>query len=137
MTLIDLQKVFDTIEHEMFLKIIKCMGFSDSGIGWYKSYLEDRYFMVNVAASTSEKANLNCGVPQGSMLGPLIFLLYVNDMAQAVNCDLYLYADDSRLVYTGRDMHTIEDTLNKNFNSLCDWFIENKLSIHLVKIRQS
>ena len=56
--------------------------------------------------------------------------MYVNDMAQAVKCDLYLYADDSCLLYTDRDMHEIEDTLNKNFNSLCDWFVESKLSIH-------
>ena len=81
--------------------------------------------MVNVAGSTSEKASLNGGVPQGSILGPLIFLMYVNDMAQAVKCHLYLYADDFCLVYTGRDMHAIEDTLNKNFNSLCEWFVEN------------
>ena len=56
--------------------------------------------------------------------------MHVHDMAQAIKCDIYLYADDSCLVYTGRDMHAIEDILNKNFNSLCDWFVENKLRIH-------
>ena len=72
---------------------------------------------------TSEKASLNCGVPHGSILGPLSFT-YIK------KCDLYLYADDSCLLYTGRDMHAIEeDTLNKNFTSLCDWFVENKLNI--------
>ena len=85
--------------------------------------------MVNVAGSTSEKASLNCGDPQGSILGPLIFLMYVNDMTQVVKCDLYLYVDDSCLVYTGREMHAMEDTLNTNVNSLC-WFVENKLNIH-------
>ena len=98
MILFDLQKAFNTIGHEMFLKKIKDMGFSESAIGWYRSYLEDRYFVVNVACSTSEKASLNCGVPQGSILGPLIFLMYVNDMAQAVKCHLYLYADDSCII---------------------------------------
>ena len=88
------------------------MGFSESLIGWYKSYLEERYFVVNVAGSTSDKASLNCEVPQGSILGPLIFLMYINDMAQAVKCDSYLYTDDSCLVYTGRDMNAIEDTLH-------------------------
>ena len=96
MILIDLQKAFDTIDHNIFLKKIKCMGFSESAIGWYKSYLEDRYIVINVAGSTSEKTSLNCRVPQGSILGPLIFLMYVTDMAQVVKCDLYLYADDSR-----------------------------------------
>ena len=130
MVLIDLQKAFDTIDHHIFLKKIKCLGFSDSTIAWYRSYLENRYFTVNIDNSYSEQAHLSCGVPQGSILGPLIFLLYVNDMAQAVDCDLYLYADDSCLLYTGNDVKVIENNLNKNFNSLCDWFVENKLSIH-------
>ena len=64
MILIDLRKALDS-NHEMFLKKIKCMGFSESAIGWYKSYLEDRYFVVNVVGSTSEKASLNCAVPLG------------------------------------------------------------------------
>ena len=130
MILIDLQKAFDTIDHEIFLKKLNCLGFSDCTIAWFRSYLEDRYFVVNVDNSFSEKARLVCGVPQGSILGPLIFLIYANDMAQAVKCDLYLYADDSCLVYTGKDIKVIEKTLNENFNSLCNWFVENKLSIH-------
>ena len=69
-------------------------------------------------------------MPQGSILGPLIFLMYVNDMAQAVDCDHLLYADDSCLVFTGEDIAAIEENLNRNFNSLCDWFVENKLSLH-------
>ena len=74
--------------------------------------------------------DLSCGVPQGSILGPLLFLLYVNDMPQAVSCDLLLYADDSCLVFEGKDIDTIESRLNKDFNTLCDWFVDNKLSIH-------
>ena len=89
-----------------------------------------KILVVNIENSFSEDASLDCGVSQGSILGPLIFLLYVNDMAQAVDCDLYLYADDSCLVYTGKSAQEIEDALNKNFNSLCNWFVENKLSIH-------
>ena len=130
MILIDLQKAFDTIDHEIFLKKIKYIGFSDTTVNWYKSYLEDRCFVINIEGCFSEEASLNCGVPQGSILGPLIFLIYVNDMSQAVDCDLYLYADDSCLVYSGKDVCTIEDVLNKNFNTLCDWFVTNRLSIH-------
>ena len=130
MILIDLQKAFDTIDHNIFLKKLKYLGFSESAIAWYRSYLSDRYFSVHIDGFCSEEAKLECGVPQGSILGPLIFLLYVNDMSQAVDCKLYLYADDSCLVYTDKDINVIENILNKNFNSLCDWFVENKLSIH-------
>ena len=63
----------------------------------------------------SSTAKIECGVPQGSILGPLLFLLYVNDMKQAVDCDLFLYADDSCLVYQHKDVSKTEQNLNKNF----------------------
>ena len=64
-------------------------------------------------------------MPQGSILGPLLFLLYVNDLKQAVDCDLFLYADDSCLVYQHKDMKEIERNLNKNSSNVCDWFVDN------------
>ena len=63
-------------------------------------------------------------------MGPLLFLLYVNDMPQAVNSELLLYADGTCHIYMGKDTKTIEEQLNRDFNSLCEWFIDNKLSIH-------
>ena len=130
MILIDLQKAFDTIDHQILLKKLNCIGFSSSSIKWFESYLEKRTFSVQVEDSLSSPGILGCGVPQGSILGPLLFLLYVNDMSQAVTCDLLLYADDSCLVFQGKDINEIETKLNQDFNSLCDWFVDNKLSIH-------
>ena len=75
--------------------------------------------------------NITCGVPQGSVLGLFLFLLYVNDMPQTVKCDLFLYADDTCLTFQHENVKEIEDQLNLNFSSLCNWFIENKASIHL------
>ena len=106
------------------------LDFSEATISWYKSYLTNRTFLVNIENELSSPGDLSYGVPQGSILGPLIFLLYVNDMSNSVDCDLFLYADDSCLVFTGPDVKTIETNLNRNLNSLCDWFVENKLSIH-------
>ena len=130
MILIDLQKAFDTIDHEIFLDKMKHLGFGDSVIFWLRSYLTNRTFFVNIGKETSSPGELSCGVLQGSILGPLIFLLYVNDMPLAVDCDLLLYADDSCLVFRDNNINEIEKQLNKNFNSLCDWFVDNKLSIH-------
>ena len=129
MILIDLQKAFDTIDHEIFLDKMACLGFSNSTISWFKSYLQDRSFTVNIGKEYSNHGNLSCGVHQGSILGPLIFLLYVNDMARAVDCDLILYADDSCLIFKDKSIEQIEINLNRNFNTLCDWFLENRLSI--------
>merc|ERR1712034_115796 len=130
MILIDLQKAFDTIDHKVLLAKLVYLGFSESVISWFKSYLSNRSFIVNVENDYSEPGDLNCGVPQGSILGPLLFLLYVNDMPQAIECDLLLYADDSVLLFTHKDVDVINDQLNRDFNSLCDWFVDNKLSIH-------
>ena len=78
-----------------------------------------------------DAGNITCGVPQGSVLDLFLFLLYVNDMPQTVKCDLFLYADDTCLTFQHENVKEIEDQLNLNFSSLCNWFIENKASIHL------
>ena len=130
MILIDLQKAFDTINHDILINKMKLLGFSENTTKWYKSYLSNRKFKVNINNAFSEPGDLLCGVPQGSILGPLLFLLYINDMPQAVECNLLLYADDTCLIFQHKDISEIERILNKNFSSLCDWFVDNKLSIH-------
>ena len=130
MILIDLQKAFDTIGHKILMEKISFLSFAESTIRWYKSYLTNRCFIVNVGKDFSSPGKLSCGVPQGSILGPLLFLLYVNDMPQAVKSDLLLYADDTCLMYVGKDINMIEEQLNTDLSSLCDWFIDNKLSVH-------
>ena len=68
--------------------------------------------------------------PQGSILGPLLFLLYVNDMPGTVGCEMLLYADDTCIVFQAKDIDTLSERLETEFNKLCDWFVDNKLSIH-------
>ena len=130
MILINLQKAFDTINHDILLRKISALRFSDLSINWFQSYLSNWSFRENVLVKYSCIAKIDCGVPQGSILGPLLFLLYVNDMEQAVDCDLFLDADDSCLVYQHKDVKEIDRNLNKNFSNVCDWFVDNKLSIH-------
>ena len=98
MILIDLQKAFDTINHVILVSKIKCLGFCEKACKCFQSYLSNRKFKVHINNTFSEPGNLPCGVPQGSILGPLLFLLYINDMPQAVECDLLLYAKDTMIL---------------------------------------
>ena len=112
------------------LQKLKAIKFSESTIKWFKSYLSERIFLVNIENKLSDFGEISCGVPQGSILGPLLFLIYVNDMPQAVTSTLLLYADDSCILYQHKDVVQIEKRLNEDFENLCDWFVDNKLSIH-------
>ena len=85
MILIDLQKAFDTIDHDMLLQKLNAIGFSNHIIGWFKSYLSNRLFRVHLENCYSDPSSITCGATQGSILGPLLFLIYDNDMPQAVN----------------------------------------------------
>ena len=129
--LIDLQKAFDTINYEILLEKMAFLNFSETAISWFRSYLTNRSFIVDVDATFSEPAKLVCGVPQGSILGPLLFLIYINDLPQSVkHSDIRLYADDTCISFKHKDINIINEKLNQDFNSLCDWFLDNKLSIH-------
>ena len=128
--MIELQKAFDTINHDILVGKMKHLGFLEEATLWFKSYLSNRKFKVHINKTFSESGNLLCRVPQGFILGPLLFLLYINDMPQPIDCEFLLYTDDTCLIFQHKDIHEIEVVLNKNFSTLCDWFVDNKLSIH-------
>ena len=133
--LVDLQKSFDTIDHDILLKKLRAIGFSNHTIGWFKSNLSNRLLRVNLENCYSDPSIITCGVPQGSILGPLLFLIYVNDMPQAVKSNLFLYADDSCLVFQGKDVIEIEKQLNEDFTNICEWFLEIDLAFTLMKLK--
>ena len=93
MVLLDLQKAFDTVDHEILISKLHAIGVCSTD--WFHSYLTGRQQSVFVGGKCSSFLDVSCGVPQGSMLGPLLFLLYVNDMQISISCRLALYADDS------------------------------------------
>ena len=131
MVLMDLQKAFDTVDHDILLEKLDSMGFDNHK--WFESYLKGRKQMVVANDVSSETGTVTCGVPQGSILGPLLFLCYVNDMPISVKCKLLLYADDSALIISGFDPEKIAEELSRELESCRQWLIDNKLSLHLGK----
>ena len=131
--LLDLQKAFDTVDHTILLSKLMAAGANNTVVKWFSSYLSSRKQFVDVQGTFSSEESVSCGMPQGSILGPLLFTLYVNDMSSAVGCDLCLYADDSMLLVSGKNVEEIEKTLTNEMNEISKWLQENKLSLHLGK----
>ena len=98
MILIDLQKVFDAIDHDILLQKLYAIRFSKHSVNWFRYYLINRAFLVNLGNAFSQPARVSSRVSQGSILGPLLFLIYITDMLQAVKCNPFLYVDDTCLV---------------------------------------
>ena len=113
MILIDLQKVFDTINHKVLLDKLLLIGFSKNTISWYECYLVGRHFTVEGANWVSKFTNISCGVSQVSISGPLLIFIYVNHMSQGVECSLYLYAYDSCQLFQYKNVTETEKILTK------------------------
>jgi hypothetical protein len=108
MVMLDLQKAFDTVDHSILVQKLESIGVNLNSRSWFTSYLCERKQLVDINGTTSDQANISCGVPQGSILGPLLFLIYVNDMKGSVNSELLLYADDSAILVSDKSILKIE-----------------------------
>ena len=131
MVMIDLQKAFDCMDHSLLIRKLDAMGVGSTD--WFRSYLNDRSQCTQVGGIDSDFLSIGCGVPQGSILGPLLFLCYINDMAAALRCKLSLYADDSALVYSGSDPVEVAAFLSAELDTCRKWLVDNRLSLHLGK----
>ena len=126
---LDLSKAFDSIDHLLLLEKLKHLGFSSSAILFIKSYLSNRHQQVVISEAESDWLEVRQGVPQGTVLGPLLFNLYVIDLPNFINCSLIQYADDA-VVYTfGKNILDCKLPLEKSISSLVDYFSYHSLKL--------
>ena len=133
---LDLSKAFDTVDHNVIKLKLKSLGIKESSVSWFVSYLSNRSQFTSVDGASSDVEHVDSGVPQGSILGPLLFICYINDLPNfAGDLDTFLYADDTALLAKGTDETIIQNTLQNNFNNILNWLAVNKLSLNANKTK--
>ena len=131
---IDFRKAFDTIDHQILLAKLFHYGVRGIAYDWIQSYLTNRSQYASYNSSNSTSMKINCGVPQCSILGPLLFLIYINDLASVSNIlTSLLFADDTTLTYSGKNLSDIIATFNLELNIIVHWLNANRLSLNLDK----
>jgi len=134
--LVDFRKAFDLVDHNILLNKLKAYQLCNSTINWFKSYLTDRKQMVQVANQLSDYRSVTCGVPQGSILGPLLFLLFINDLPLCTdNVITDMYADDTTLYDINKSQQVIERNLSEALNRLSIWCRKNGMVINFDKTK--
>ena len=131
---LDLSKAFDTVDHGIMLRKLEHYGIRGCALDWFRSYLTDRKQYVHYKNCNSVMQNIECGVPQGSVLGPLLFIIYTNDLPNCLGkTKSILFADDTTVYIAGNRKNNLFSIMKHELIDLIDWFRCNKLSLNISK----
>ena len=134
MAFLDISKAFDSVNHDILLSKLACYGVSGKSLTWFASYLSCRHQQVCLQGLSSQWGEIHVGVPQGSILGPLLFGIYMNDLPKVVgNCNLSLYADDMEMHCSNVNLSCAENDLQEDLNLVYSWLCINLLSLSVKK----
>jgi retron-type reverse transcriptase len=130
----DLSKAFDTVNHKILLKKLEHCGIRGICLDWLTDYLTDRRQCVSFNGHVSQISDIKCGVPQGSILGPLLFLIYMKDISNASSLlHFIMFADDTNVFMSNKSIDVLIKTINVELKHVGEWFKANKLSLNLQK----
>jgi len=129
----DLSKAFDCVNHSLLLKKLKSLGVGGRAVEWFASYLSNRQQLVSVDNCISSLLPILYGVPQGSILGPLLFLVYINNLPNISNLSTYLFADDTTLLASHEDFEILIDRVQTEFRKICEFFRQHGLALNAKK----
>ena len=128
---LDLRKAFDTVDHSILLQKLRHYGIDDASRGWFQNYLDSRLQQTRANDMTSSLQEVGMGVPQWSVLGPLLFIVYMNDVINSItHSSTFLYADDLAIVISGKDPERVKSLLQLDLDSVSRWCSDNKLTIN-------
>ena len=132
---LDLRKAFDVCSHEILLKKLKKMGIQDTTYKWFESYLSNRTQCVDIAGHYSDLIGLDISVIQGSTLGPILFLCYINDFWKATSLFSVLFADDTTCLAKGHSLRELTAYVNDELRKIANWFRSNKMALNTGKTK--
>ena len=131
-----MQKAFDTVNHTILLKKLEHYGVRGHRLKWFHSYLTNRKQFTRVDNTDSDIREISYGVPQGSVLGPLLFLMYINDLNKAIKFSFIRhFVDDTNILYTNKSLRKINQRINFDLKNIVHWLRANRIALNASKTK--